>query len=73
MRLQRLIFPDVPVYIPVYGDLISAGFPSPAADYIESGIDLCRIYSPPLIDIYTSRRQRFNDQCRHPRWFIPSH
>lgn len=46
MQLQRLIFPEVPVYIPMYGDLVSAGFPSPAADYIESGIDLCRILFP---------------------------
>jgi len=40
MHLQRLIFPETPVHIPVYGDTISAGFPSPAAEYSESGIDL---------------------------------
>ncbi|WP_110875901.1 translesion error-prone DNA polymerase V autoproteolytic subunit [Franconibacter helveticus] len=40
MKLQHLVWPDNPVSLPFYSDLISAGFPSPAADYIDSGIDL---------------------------------
>jgi DNA polymerase V len=55
MQLQRLIFPDVPVQIPIYGDLISAGFPSPAADYIESGIDLVSHLIPHPSSTYTLR------------------
>jgi DNA polymerase V len=55
MQLQRLIFPDVPVYIPMYGDLVSAGFPSPAADYIESGIDLVSHLIPHPSSTYTLR------------------
>ncbi|SFR01069.1 DNA polymerase V [Enterobacter sp. kpr-6] len=55
MQLQRLIFPDVPVYIPIYGDHVSAGFPSPAADYIESGIDLVSHLIPHPSSTYTLR------------------
>jgi len=55
MQLQRLIFPDVPVQIPIYGDLVSAGFPSPAADYIESGIDLVSHLIPHPSSTYTLR------------------
>ena len=29
-----------PTFIPLYGDLISAGFPSPAQDYVEQTLDL---------------------------------
>lgn len=55
MQIQSLIFPDVPVYIPMYGDLVSAGFPSPAADYIESGIDLVSHLIPHPSSTYTLR------------------
>ncbi|EOC0003348.1 translesion error-prone DNA polymerase V autoproteolytic subunit [Cronobacter turicensis] len=40
MKIHPLVWPVTPVNIPFYADLISAGFPSPAADYIDSGIDL---------------------------------
>lgn len=55
MHLRRLIFPETPVQIPVYGDTISAGFPSPAADYIESGIDLISQLIPHPSSTYTLR------------------
>ncbi|WP_318386861.1 translesion error-prone DNA polymerase V autoproteolytic subunit [Enterobacter sp.] len=55
MQLQRIIFPEIPVYIPIYGDTISAGFPSPAADYIESGIDLVSHLIPHPSSTYTLR------------------
>ncbi|SFQ99136.1 DNA polymerase V [Enterobacter sp. kpr-6] len=55
MQLQRIIFPAIPVYIPIYGDTISAGFPSPAADYIESGIDLVSHLIPHPSSTYTLR------------------
>lgn len=55
MQLQRLIFPEIPVHIPIYGDNISAGFPSPAADYIESGIDLVSHLIPHPSSTYTLR------------------
>lgn len=29
-----------PAFLPLYGDLISAGFPSPAQDYVEQTLDL---------------------------------
>ena len=55
MHLQRLIFPETPVQIPIYGDTISAGFPSPAAEYIESGIDLVSHLIPHPSSTYTLR------------------
>lgn len=55
MHLQRLIFPEIPVHIPVFGGTISAGFPSPAADYIESGIDLISQLIPHPSSTYTLR------------------
>ncbi|WP_318368928.1 translesion error-prone DNA polymerase V autoproteolytic subunit [Enterobacter sp.] len=55
MQLQRIIFPEISVYIPIYGDTISAGFPSPAADYIESGIDLVSHLIPHPSSTYTLR------------------
>jgi len=55
MQLQHIIFPEIPVYIPIYGDTISAGFPSPAADYIESGIDLVSHLIPHPSSTYTLR------------------
>ena len=55
MHLQRLIFPEHQVKIPIYGDTISAGFPSPAADYIESGIDLISQLIPHPSSTYTLR------------------
>jgi DNA polymerase V len=38
-----------PVFIPVFSDSVSAGFPSPATDYLEETIDLNRhlITNPP--------------------------
>jgi len=32
MQLQRIIFPEMPVYIPIYGDTISRGFSNPGGD-----------------------------------------
>lgn len=55
MYLQRLIFPENQIKIPIYGDTISAGFPSPAADYIESGIDLVSYLIPHPSSTYTLR------------------
>lgn len=40
MQFQPISQPIKPAGIPVYNDVVSAGFPSPAADYIDSGIDL---------------------------------
>lgn len=40
MVFQSLSWPSQSASIPLYADVISAGFPSPAADYIDSGIDL---------------------------------
>lgn len=43
MKLHPLVWPEQPASVPLYSDYISAGFPSPAADYIDSGIDLVSI------------------------------